>query len=76
MLKHVLGLCERDKQGFDNIYLHVQVNNEDAIRFYEHHGFRIVERKDNYYKRIEPADAFVVQRDLKPSAEADVKRET
>jgi N-alpha-acetyltransferase 50 len=44
---------------------HVQVSNKDAISFYEKFGFNIVERKENYYKRIEPADAFVVQKNLK-----------
>ena len=44
---------------------HVQVNNDGAISFYEKFGFKIVERKENYYKRIEPADAFVLQKDLK-----------
>ena len=44
---------------------HVQVNNEGAIKFYEKFGFSIVERKQNYYKRIEPADAFVLQKTFK-----------
>lgn len=48
---------------------HVQVSNADAIAFYEHFGFRIIERKENYYKRIEPADAFVLQKNLKPVPE-------
>ena len=38
------------------------MNNEGAIKFYEKFGFEIVERKQNYYKRIEPADAFVLQK--------------
>ena len=45
------------------------MSNEDAIAFYERFGFRVVERKENYYKRIEPADAFVLQKNLKPSPE-------
>jgi len=50
---------------------HVQVSNTDAIAFYERFGFRIIERKENYYKRIEPADAFVLQKNLKPTLDAD-----
>jgi len=42
------------------------VSNSDAIAFYERFGFRIIERKENYYKRIEPADAFVLQKNLRP----------
>ena len=38
------------------------MNNDDAIKFYENFGFQIVEEKKNYYKRIEPADAYVLQK--------------
>ncbi|EJD52576.1 acyl-CoA N-acyltransferase [Auricularia subglabra TFB-10046 SS5] len=44
------------------IYLHVQVSNEHARGFYEHHGFRVAERVENYYKKIEPRDAWVLER--------------
>jgi ribosomal protein S18 acetylase RimI-like enzyme len=64
MLNHLLDYCNKDGT-YDNIYLHVQVSNKDAIAFYERFGFHIVELKENYYKRIEPADAYVVQKDLK-----------
>lgn len=54
----------------------MQVSNEDALKFYEHFGFQIVAKEDNYYKRIEPADAYVVQKTVRvldacpsPSAE-------
>ena len=53
------------------LYRHVQVSNADAIAFYERFGFRIIERKENYYKRIEPADAFVLQKNLKPTPDSD-----
>lgn len=44
---------------------HVQVNNESAIEFYKKFGFEVVDLKKNYYKRIEPADAYVLQKNLK-----------
>lgn len=47
-------------------YRHVQVNNEGAIDFYKKFGFEIVETKQHYYKRIEPADAHVLQKTLRP----------
>ncbi|KAG0433104.1 hypothetical protein HPB47_020223 [Ixodes persulcatus] len=46
---------------------HVQVNNESAIEFYTKFGFKIVETKEHYYKRIEPADAHVLQKTLRPT---------
>ncbi|KAG8430757.1 hypothetical protein GDO86_020048 [Hymenochirus boettgeri] len=76
MLNHVLNICEKDGT-FDNIYLHVQISNESAIDFYRKFGFEIIETKKNYYKRIEPADAHVLQKNLKlssPGQNADVQK--
>ncbi|XP_006882232.1 PREDICTED: N-alpha-acetyltransferase 50-like [Elephantulus edwardii] len=74
MLNHVLNICEKDGT-FDNIYLHVQISNESAIDFYRKFGFEIIETNKNYYKRLEPADAHVLQKNLKvPSGQnADVQ---
>ena len=44
---------------------HVQVNNQSAIDFYKKFGFEIVETKEQYYKRIEPADAHVLMKLLR-----------
>jgi len=66
MLKHVLKICEDDGK-FDSVYLHVQVSNEGAIGFYRKFGFEIIETKTQYYKRIEPADAYVLQKTLVPN---------
>lgn len=46
-------------------YRHVQVNNECAIEFYQKFGFEIVETKEQYYKRIEPAGAHVLEKNLR-----------
>jgi ribosomal protein S18 acetylase RimI-like enzyme len=42
--------------------LHVQINNTDAIRFYEKHGFTVVKKIDDYYRRVEPRAAVVLER--------------
>ena len=44
--------------------LHVQTSNEDAIRFYEKHGFVVVDRIENYYVRVEPRHAVVLHKSL------------
>lgn len=52
----------------NNLYIncrHVQVSNEGAIDFYKRFGFEVVETKKHYYKRIEPADAHVLQKTVK-----------
>ncbi|WAR05542.1 NAA50-like protein [Mya arenaria] len=69
MLDHVLDICTKDG-NYDNVFLHVQVNNEGAIKFYEKHGFAIVEEKKNYYKRIEPADAYVLQKTFRSKTDS------
>merc|ERR1712212_383311 len=67
MLEHVLNIVEKDGH-FTSIFLHVQINNDSAIEFYKKFGFRIVETKEQYYKKIEPADAHVLEKLLKPGA--------
>lgn len=46
-------------------FRHVQLNNDSAIKFYKKFGFEIVETKEHYYKRIEPADAYVLEKRLR-----------
>ncbi|CAF4662971.1 unnamed protein product, partial [Didymodactylos carnosus] len=60
MLQHVFKLCERDG-SIDSIYLHVQINNETALSFYKKVGFQIVSTATEYYRRLEPCDAFVLE---------------
>jgi len=62
MLKHVLECAT--KKGVDNIYLHVQINNTEAIEFYKKFGFEIVDTKEDYYKRIEPSTALVLRKQM------------
>ena len=50
---------------FLSFYRHVQVSNDGAIEFYRNFGFEIIETKTQYYKRIEPADAYVLQKTLR-----------
>lgn len=66
MLEHVLNFAKKDG-NFDAIFLHVQINNAGAIDFYKKFGVSIVDTKSHYYKRIDPADAHVLQLSLKPS---------
>ena len=48
----------------DEIYLHVQTSNEDAINFYAKHAFVTKDIIRNYYKRIEPPDCYVLSKSL------------
>lgn len=63
MLKHVLNYAQEN--NLDGLFLHVQVNNDTALTFYKKFGFEIIDTKENYYKRIEPSAAYVLQKDFK-----------
>ncbi len=52
------------------MYLHVQVGNDVALRFYQKHGFEIAETIKDYYKRVVPPDCHVVKRVLRGPAAA------
>lgn len=62
-----------DLNLFSSLHRHVQINNDGAIRFYEKFGFEIVEEKKNYYKRIEPADAYVLQKSFRKKDKCETK---
>lgn len=67
-LEHVLAAASaQTKPQITLISLHVQTSNADAKRFYERHGF--VERgvQEDYYKKIEPRGAWILEREIKPS---------
>jgi N-alpha-acetyltransferase 50 len=44
--------------------LHVHVANEEAVRFYERHGFRQAEVVENYYRRLDPPHAVLLRLEL------------
>ena len=50
--------------SIDVAELHVQVNNQDAIRFYTRHGFQVMETCEGYYPRLDPSDAVRLEKQL------------
>lgn len=44
------------------------MNNDSAIEFYKGFGFEVVKTYPYYYKRIEPADAHILEKTFKRSA--------
>jgi len=49
-------------QKIHRLYLHVQISNESAKRFYEKNGFKLVGVHEGYYKKIVPHDAWVLEK--------------
>ena len=66
MLQHVLNFATTEAAGsFDAIYLHVHVDNHEAIDFYRKFQFEIAETKPNYYRRMAKPDAYILIKNLK-----------
>jgi len=53
---------EQSRPKIEKIFLHVQVSNDDAKKFYERHGFVEVGIHKDYYKKISPHDAWVLEK--------------
>ncbi|KAI0254001.1 acyl-CoA N-acyltransferase [Lactifluus subvellereus] len=54
------------KPQISRIYLHVQVSNDSAKHFYEQHGFKESGIDEDYYKKIKPSGAWVLEREVEP----------
>lgn len=54
------------------VYLHVQTNNSTALLFYDRAGFEKVGKIENYYKRIEPPDCYVLCKPIHPNENMDL----
>ena len=44
--------------------LHVQASNKAALSFYEKHGFDVKEKLEGYYKELDDADCFVLEKNM------------
>ena len=64
LLQYALKQTEK-YSTLQEVYLHVQSNNEEAIRFYENNGFTLEQKIPGYYKRVMPDEAYLFSRKLK-----------
>ncbi|KAI0766474.1 N-acetyltransferase NAT13 [Irpex lacteus] len=72
-LEHIIqAATAHAKPQVKSIYLHVQTSNDAAKKFYERHGFKEVAVAENYYKKIVPHEAWVLEREVV----ADATKET
>jgi len=70
LVTSVLDYFESEKDGkltnVDEIMLHVQTSNTDAMKFYgDKFGFERGELVENYYKRIDPPHCYVLRKKLR-----------
>lgn len=61
LLRQIVEYAESHSDIAD-VYLHVQVNNQEALDFYKKQGFENVGKIENYYKKIDPPDCFIVSK--------------
>ena len=61
MVNSVLDACKEDDE-IEEIYLHVQTSNSEAISFYKRFEFEVTETIKGYYKRIDPPDCYILKR--------------
>ena len=73
LLQSVLDYCELQRTAgsgeapITEIALHVQISNDDAIRFYTgKFGFVQGEMVENYYRRIDPPHCYLLYKTLDP----------
>jgi ribosomal protein S18 acetylase RimI-like enzyme len=70
LIQSVLDYFEEHKEGelstVDEIALHVQISNDDAVRFYTQR-FDFVKGAiiQNYYKRIDPPHCYILSKKLR-----------
>jgi ribosomal protein S18 acetylase RimI-like enzyme len=66
ILDHYESQKENEYKDVTEIVLHVQVSNEDAIKFYTtRFGFEQGEMVENYYRRIDPPHCYKLYKTLR-----------
>ena len=70
LVQSVLDYYETQKDDklnqVDEIMLHVQTSNDDALKFYcDKFGFEKGELVENYYKRIDPPHCYILKKKLR-----------
>ncbi|GIL57726.1 hypothetical protein Vafri_12880 [Volvox africanus] len=63
LLARTLAACAHDP-NIEEVFVHVQVDNDEAIRFYERHGFQRGETVKDYYKKLSQSDAAILTKKL------------
>ncbi|KAJ1671939.1 N-acetyltransferase 5 [Coemansia sp. RSA 2052] len=60
LLQHAIDYARQDPM-VSKIVLHVQIDNDDALRFYHKHGFSTMRIVERYYKTIDPPHAYLLE---------------
>lgn len=47
--------------GIKCIGLHVHIENRSALKFYDRRGFKVIGKVEDYYKKIVPNSAYILE---------------
>ena len=65
LLEHILKVAvEHSTMKVSRVYLHVWVENDEAIAFYKKKGFSVGDTVSDYYKKLTPPDGIVLFKDI------------
>lgn len=66
LITHVLDLANTSPECTDvvDVYLHMQLGNENALSFYKSYGFQVTETLKHYYKRLDPHECLIVRKSI------------
>jgi N-alpha-acetyltransferase 50 len=64
LLTAILDTNQLAQHRVSSVYAHVWERNEDALEWYQRRGFMKGELVKGYYKRLKPADAWIVRRGI------------
>ena len=59
----ILEKIIKDSRNIDIncIGLHVHVENRNALKFYDKRGFKVIGKVNDYYKKISPNSAYILE---------------
>mmetsp|Transcript_15344 Transcript_15344/g.36825 ORF Transcript_15344/g.36825 Transcript_15344/m.36825 type:complete len:171 (+) Transcript_15344:66-578(+) len=61
LLQETLAACA-EQHECQEVYLHVQVGNDEAVQFYRQFGFEVGEVVKDYYQKLEVTDAVILSK--------------
>ncbi|KAJ2817906.1 hypothetical protein IWW50_006003 [Coemansia erecta] len=64
LLESALAAAAQDP-SIKRVVLHVQIDNDDALRFYHKHGFATQHMVERYYKLLDPPHAYLLEYSLR-----------
>lgn len=63
LVEHILKQSQLSTD-ISRVYLHVQVTNDAAVDFYKKNQFEVKKTEKDYYKNIEPRDAYLLSKEI------------